>query len=125
MPLVALRIKFGSAFSVYALEENRSCPFIDFLESNEIEAARVQGYLDRIKEHGLITNPEQSKKLENGISYFRTRGGARVFYFTDIDRVLVCANGYIKKKDKLDPSEIRRAEIWRRKYFNAKQSNTL
>jgi hypothetical protein len=124
MSLIAIRLKTGSAFNIYALEENGNCDLIDFLENvNASEAARR--YLDWTKDRGLITNEEQSKKLENGIAYFRTRGGVRLFYFTDANRILVCTNAYTKKKDKLDPREIKRARIWREKYFNAKSTNTI
>jgi hypothetical protein len=126
MSLVAIRLKLGSVFNIYALEENGRCDLLDFLERiNNSESARIQRFLDWTKDRGLITNTEQSKKLENGIYYFRTRGGVRVFYFTDGNKVLVCTNGYTKKKDKLDPREIQRARILRQKYNNAKDSNTL
>ena len=125
MSLVAVKIASGAAFAIYALEENGSCPLTEFLEQiDQVDADRILRCFDWTKQRGLMRNDERSKKLENGMFYFRTRGGVRVFYFSDA-KILVCTNGYIKKKDKLDPREIKRAELWRTKYFNSKASKIL
>jgi phage-related protein len=126
MPLVAVKVKTGSAFSIYVLEENGSCELLEFFENAPGgEVARIQRYFDRIKNHGVITNPEQSKHIGNGIYYLRTWDGLRVFYFFDVGKMVICTNGYIKKKNKIDPKEVKRAEIWKQKYFVAKASKTL
>lgn len=126
MPLVAVKVKHGNAFRIYVLEEKDSCGLLEFLETAPVgEVARFQRYLDRIKNHGLITNPDQSKQIANGLFYLRTWGGLRVFYFLDEGKIMICANGYMKKKDKIDPKELKRAEIWKLKYFDAKASGTL
>jgi hypothetical protein len=78
-----------------------------------------------MKNYGLITNPMQSKQIEDGLYYLRTWDGLRVFYFLDAGKMVICTNGYIKKKDKIDPKELKRAKIWKLKYFDAKTSNTL
>jgi hypothetical protein len=45
---------------------------------------------------------------------------ARVFFFFRPNREIVCTNGYVKKSQKLDPSELARAERykadWERRY---------
>ena len=126
MPLIAVKVKQGNAFSIYVLEENGSCGLLEFLGTvTDGEVARFQRYLDRIKNNGLITNPEQSKQIANGLFYLRTWGGLRVFYFLDEGKMVICTNGYMKKKDKIDPRELKRAEIWKLKYFDAKASASL
>src|SRR5438128_1312603 len=117
MPLVAVKVKSGTKFNIYVLEENGSCELVDFLDNAPIgDVARFQRYLDRIKNHGLITCPMQSKQIEDGLYYLRTHDGLRVFYFLDANRMVICTNGYIKKKDKIDPREVKRAKIWKLKY---------
>ena len=126
MSLVAVKIKSGRAFTIYALEDTSGCPLLDFLdEIGEVGKAKITRDLDFMKEHGLFRNKEKSKRLENGISYLRTRQGTRVFYFTDKGQLIFFANGYVKKKDKLDPAEMKKAEIWRLKYEAARDAQTL
>src|SRR5579863_3928949 len=125
MPLVAVKVKSGLKFRLYLLEQDGHCEMTEFLESlDDVETDRIDRYMKRTVEIGLILNPEQSKSLGNGRHYWRTRGGVRVFYFTDAGRVIVCTNGYIKKKRKLDPNEIEQLDKWRMKYLEAKQNNT-
>jgi len=121
MPLVAVKVKQGIAFSVYVLEENGTCELLEFLENVAVgEMARFQRYLDRMKNHGLITNLTQSKQIEDGLYYLRTWDGLRVFYFLDAGKMVICTNGYKKKKEKIDQKELKGARIWKQKYFKAK-----
>ena len=46
-------------------------------------------------------NAEFFKPIGNKLYEFRTRGGVRVFGFLDIDKMVICTSGYIKKKKKL------------------------
>lgn len=125
MPLVAVKVKYGSAYTIYALEEDGKCELLDFLQSiDEDEMAKIVRYLDRWKDHG-IKDTEILKPVRDGIFELRTWGGTRVFCFYDAGKVVICSNGYVKKKNKLDPQQIKRAEVWRDKYLNAKSSNTL
>ena len=127
MPLVAVEILTGQMFSIYVLEENNRCELLEFINSLEqahsCEWPRLQRYLDYTKDHGLLRNLEQFKHLADGICYFRTRG-VRLFCFRDASNI-ICTNGYIKKKDRLDPAEVKRSKIWKQKYDIAKIEKTL
>jgi putative component of toxin-antitoxin plasmid stabilization module len=126
MALVAVRVKHGDAFSIYVLEENGACDLLEFLERiDECELARIYRYWVRTADIGLIRNPDQSKAVGDGIYEFRTYGGVRVFYFLDVGKVVVCANGYVKKKDKIDPVELAKTNKLREKYRLAKANSTL
>lgn len=129
MPLVAVKVKEGQAFTVYFLEENSDCPSKTFLaELIGSDKGRILRYIEKTAEHGLITNPELSGTIEGtGIRYWRTpRGhGSRMFYFTQPGCVVICTHGIIKKKDKMPPGEIDRVKIWRVKYLNAINDGTI
>jgi hypothetical protein len=126
MPLNAVKVKNGTAFTLYFLEENDECALMDFLKYlPAVESDRIDRYMKRTAEIGLIMNPEISKCLGDGRFEWRTRGGVRIFYFTDVGKVIICTNGYVKKKDKHTPAEIERLEKWRAKYFEAKKTNQL
>lgn len=129
MPLVAVKVKSGNAFSIYVLEENGKCDLLEFLSrlnnSHPGEMSRLVRAFDRVKDLGLMRNTEFFKPIGNKLYEFRTRGGVRVFGFLDIEKMVICTSGYIKKKKKLDPVEVERAETWRRKYTAAKSENSL
>jgi hypothetical protein len=126
MPLVAIKIKSGNAFSIYALEEDGKCELLEFLSGiSEKMRNKLVRYFDRTKDHGLMGNEEILKNIGDKFLEFRTRDGVRVFCFFDAGKMLICTGGYIKKRDKLDPVEIKRAKILRAKYEFAKSSNTL
>lgn len=126
MSLVAVRVKRGVAFSIYVLREDGECPLEDFIAGLDgPEAGIISRYMQQTVDIGLITNPEKSKKLDNGMAYWRTPRGIRLFYFTDAGKVLICTSAYRKKKDRLDPNEITRAEGLMNKYKAAKANNKL
>src|SRR6266566_816727 len=122
MPLVALRIRQGNAFTVYALEENGLCKLRDFLDAiPNRDLGVLMRLIDYIVNTGTLRNTEQSKQIGDKLFELRTTGGVRVFYFYDAGRLAICTNGYIKKTDKLDPGEVDKAKILRMKYLAAKQ----
>jgi phage-related protein len=128
MSLVAVRVKRGgpSGFSVYFIEENDECDLLQFLESvSSNERARIFRDFDYFANHGQIKNPEKSKPIGDKLFELRTHGGVRVFYFMDAGRLIFCTNGYVKKKQKLDPREIQQARNMRDRYLAAKQDNTI
>jgi hypothetical protein len=129
MPLVAVKVKSGNAFSIYALEENGKSDLLEFLShlkhSHSDEMAKIERYFNRTKDLGLIRNRELFKPIGNGFYEFRTWKGVRVFCFLDAGKMVICTGGYIKKTNKLAPQELARAEIWRQKYAVAKSENSL
>lgn len=93
----------------YAVCSNGSMPAKDFIEKdlNITEQAKLLPLFRRMADHGNVPNCEQFKPVEDEIFEFK-RHQIRVFCFRKDNRWLL-TNGYKKKKDRLDPNEIRRA----------------
>jgi hypothetical protein len=128
--ITAFRL-FAGAFGVYALgggENGEDCPTQDFLnelkQNNSPDFGRLVRYLSW-SSGGLLRNDEHFKAVGEGIYEFRGRNGARLFCFLDAGALLLCTNGYVKKKQKLDPTELERAKKWRTDYLTAKRLKTL
>ncbi len=94
----------------YAVRLNGSMPAKEFIENDLslIEQASLVALFRRMADHGSVPNREQFKHVENEIFEFK-KHQIRVFCFRKGDRWLL-TNGYRKKKDRLDPSEVRRAK---------------
>jgi hypothetical protein len=57
-------------------------------------------------------NPDQGIGWDDGVTGGRT-DIARVFFFFRPNQEIVCTNGYVKKTQKLDPSELAKAERYK------------
>lgn len=129
-----LAIEIGArAIGVYALArgesaDNYDCPTADFLNeletNNEREWNQINRYLGWSQDR-FITNKDQFKPIGDGLFEFRGHAGARLFCFQDGGALLLCTNGYVKKKQKLNPREIEKALAWKDAYFKAKETKTL
>ncbi len=112
----------GDAFTICAwMEDNGDCPTIDFLEelhsNGDKDSDRIKSLMERTANHGIIKNPEMNKALGDGI--YELKGGkARVLYFFDKDKLIICTHGFKKKTQKTPPAEIERAKRIRTQYFN-------
>ncbi|MGH9438171.1 MAG: type II toxin-antitoxin system RelE/ParE family toxin [Terriglobia bacterium] len=84
---------------------------------------------ESIPEHGPPKNPEASKPLRDKILELREpviKGGTlRVLYFYDKGRILVCANGILKKTNKTPDELIDAAIAIRAKYLAAVRKGEL
>ncbi len=93
----------------YAMRANRSTPARDFIEGlDESDQRKITVLFRRMADKGNVPNREQFKCVRGRIFEFK-KHQIRVFCFCERDRWLL-TNGYKKKKDKLDRSEIDRAE---------------
>jgi hypothetical protein len=94
----------------YAVCSNGSMPAKDFVEGklDQSDQAKLLSLFKRMADHGSVPNREQFKRVEDDIFEFK-KHQFRVFCFRKDNRWLL-TNGYRKKKDKLDPSEIERAK---------------
>jgi hypothetical protein len=128
--LLAIKLFVGS-FRVCALAKGNAgedCPTLDFLNELEAKKSHDYGRLMRYLEwtsSKLLVNEEQFKAVGDGIFEFRARDGARLFCFLDSNAVILCTNGYVKKKQKITPTELERAKNWRSDYFAAKSRKEL
>ena len=93
----------------YAMRANRSTPARDFIEGlDESDQRKIAVLFRRMADKGNVPNREQFKCVRGRIFEFK-KHQIRVFCFREGDCWLL-TNGYKKKKDKLDRSEIDRAE---------------
>jgi phage-related protein len=97
-------------------EHNGNIPFLDFLESINIEEkAEILASIDKFLELKNSSNRitiKLSKYLMDGIFEIRVKHQnkiSRSLYFYEKDKVIVFTNGFIKKTEKVPLSEIRKA----------------
>jgi hypothetical protein len=115
----------GPRFALhYACDAQGRYPAEEFLASLLPHQARdhagMLALFQRFADHGPIHNPEQFKplaKTDPPLVEFK-KGQARVFAFYNGAGVLVLLDGVIKKKDKLDPIDIARAQRIRAEHIN-------
>ena len=124
MPIVLRQMVVGPKFTIYAMEEFAeqappergvipagNCPVWTFLsQCKDEENAQLLRRLESTAQNGPSWNPEQCRQLTADIWEFKTGRGLRLFWFYDKGQIIICTSGYIKKKQKADPREIKRAE---------------
>ena len=62
-----------------------------------------------------------SRHVEDGIFELRTKQGNnidRIFYFFVFGNKIIMTNGYIKKQEKIDNTELKRAKKYMNDYLN-------
>ena len=111
----------GSIFSILFLEEARS--FLRGLDEKVKE--KILYNIDKSK---VLNDPKLFKKLTGNIWEFRTKYNGlqyRLLAFWDktekTETVVVSTHGFVKKADKVSPTEINRAEQLRLLYFDQKK----
>ena len=94
----------------YAVCSNGSMPAREFIEGelSLAEQAKLLALFQRMADHGNVPNREQFKVVRGKVFEFK-KHQIRVFCFRKDDRWLL-TNGCKKKKDRLAPSEVARAE---------------
>lgn len=127
MSLVAVKIKHGRIYDIYAIEDGGKCELLDFVEllseSAQAEYGKLIRLFDWTADSGVIKNEQKFKRLTEQIWEFKTFGGVRVLCFFDDRRIIVLTNGF-KKKKKYD-DEIRKAENLMLRYQSNKRNESL
>jgi len=122
-------IRDGQAYKIFAWERSNSCETLDFLirlqEHCEPDYRRILALLKLTSESGPPRNPHSCLALHGqhaeGLYEFKAPRGARLIWFYDQKRIIVCSHGFIKKQQKTPPSEIYKAQEIRREYFKEKK----
>jgi hypothetical protein len=128
MPTVLL--KQGARLAIRAWGDEQACELIEFLATLErnspADQARLLYLIQRTAEIGPPHNERQCRALKGkqalGLYEFKTPGGARVLWFYDEGSLIICSHGFIKKKDKTPPEEIKRAQAIRTQYQREKKN---
>ncbi len=125
----AILYQSGAACRIYLLADGSNCPSESFLTTaanlQPDEFAKLTKLLDYSCEHGLPKNNQKVNTLGDGLFEFKTTGGLRLIGFWDAGRIILCTNGFLKKRQTTPPNEIATATKWKKAYENAKKANKL
>ena len=102
--------------------ENR-CPVKDFLEQikDKLIKEKTVKNIYKLSELGNGARMPLSRHVEDGIFELRTKQGNnidRIFYFFVFGNKIIMTNGYIKKQEKIDNTELKRAKKYMNDYLN-------
>lgn len=133
--VIAYEFKRGARFRLCAVGTKTAdkihLPYYDFIREAQYsvpaEWPKLVRLLDYVAEAGPPHDENKSKPLKScdGLFEFRTKGGLRLFWFYDEQRLVICANGYIKQSQKTPRRELTEAKRWRDLYLKAKRTQTL
>lgn len=124
MPIQLLNA--GAEFDIYAWGDVHHCDTLEFLEQlqedSNSDANRLIYLIDRTANHGTKNNEQHSRLLSDGILEFKAPNTARLLWFFDANRIIICTHGFSGKrgKGKTPRREIDRAKEIRRKYLEEK-----
>lgn len=111
----------NSKFEVLFLDDAREFLFVLDVKTR----AKILYNIDKSK---VLTDPKLFKKLSGEIWEFRTKYSGlqyRLLAFWDktgnVETVVVSTHGFVKKVDKVSPTELNKAEQLRRLYFEQKK----
>ena len=100
--------------------------FIDRLETDsQSDYDQVMAQLRWTAVNGPPRNDEKSRPLADKIFEFKTRGGIRIPYFYDKDRLVICTEAMRKPKKTELRAVIARALATRERYFEAKRRGAV
>lgn len=99
---------------------------INFLDS--LDSKSREKIIYNIDKASYVNDPKLFKKLNDQIWEFRTlyqKKQYRLLAFWDkedtVETLVVSTHGFVKKKSKVDSSEIEKAENLRKEYFESKK----
>ena len=108
-------------------KENGDAPAEEFINSlDDKMSAKVYRLIAMISENGPELREPYSKHLDDGIFEIRTQSGSdisRVPYFLMVGKLVILTNGFVKKTQKTPKSEIDKAKVYRKEYFERDVKN--
>lgn len=107
-------------------EVDSKCPVYEFI--NEIKdqklKAKVANDIEQLSIEGFKLKKPKAAHVRDGIFELRTiqsNNITRIFYFFVAGSSIILTNGYIKKQQKVDEKELKRAKKYRDEYLNRNQ----
>lgn len=115
----------GDQFTLYSLEMGESVTeFIShLLKTDQREHARVMRRLEQLANRGPSRNKTEFNHLGGGLYESKTKGGARIIFFYDKNSIVVCAYGFVKKRDKTPKDVLNTAKTRKNDYEKHKSLN--
>ncbi len=100
MPIQLLRA--GAKFDIYAWGDEQHCDTLEFLEqlaeNTTADANRLLYLIIRTADHGPLNNEQQLRSLGDGIFEFKAPHTARLLWFYDANRIIICTHGFSGKR---------------------------
>lgn len=120
MDLVLLRE--GAAFTLYALKIGNSVDeFLGALpKSDPAEFARIMRRLVQMADNGPSRKKEEFNDLGDGLFEAKSKGGSRVVFFYDENRLVLCAHAFMKQSNRTPLTDIATARQRRTAYLQTK-----
>lgn len=121
-------VNAGARFRIYAWGDEQRCETLTFLKKLEkdsnSDAIRLLNLITRTAEHGPPGNEHHSRPLGDGIYEFKAPNTARLLWFYDADRIIVCTHGFSGKSGsgKTPRREIDKAKEIREEYLMEKSN---
>jgi len=119
-------LKAGTKFRIYAWGYEHHCEAVEFLEKlgtdANSDAIRLLNLITRTAEDGPPNNEQHSRSLGHGIYEFKAPKTARLLWFYDADRIIICTHGFSGKRGsgKTPRREVDRAREIRKEYLREK-----
>jgi len=111
-------LNFNGGTSIEFFEYNGKCPIEEFIDDVSDKKLRAKIFTDmcRLSELGSRAREPLSSYQGDGIFEMRTKQGSnvtRAFYFFAIGDKIVMTNGYVKKSQKRDEAQFKKAKKYR------------
>lgn len=102
-------------------ERDSKCPVVEFLDEIKNQQLKEKTVKNMVKlaELGSNARPPLYEYVGDGMYELRTQSAnniTRVFFFFIYGSNIIFTNGYIKKSQKMDPREFRKAKQYRDEY---------
>ncbi len=118
----------GPKFEIRGWIDNAGkCQVVEFLKELETDGDadgdRLMYLIQRLANVGITHNKRQMRELRNGIFEIKAPNTARIMFFYDANRLIICSHGFTGKKGKGNKSikgQIERALSIRQEYFRQK-----
>jgi mRNA-degrading endonuclease RelE of RelBE toxin-antitoxin system len=111
----------GSAFRICEIVKNERSRVGEFFkELPEDKRSRLTRLIVFMADRGLPRDERKFKHEEDGIFAIK-QGKVRIYCFFDSGRLILLTHGTLKKKQKADPKDLKRARSLREAYLKAKR----
>lgn len=116
----------GLHFKIVAIAHEGECGTEEFIQKLLKERLKEFNSLVSLLQHlahgGQIRNEEKCKHItgSNGLFELKPSKQARLIFFYDKGKVVVCTNGFIKKQGRIPPMELDKAHKLQKLYLDSK-----
>ncbi len=104
------KIYEGKIYSIFAFSENGKCYSVEFIDSLEpLQQKKIMTLLKRCADYDIPNNTEKFRKIDTDLWEFKA-DNVRIFCTFDKGKIILLANGFIKKSQKTPVNEIEKAK---------------